>query len=115
MVSIILEISSKNPGRRDQEEGDMTTGQIWIYHGVYDVLQPIDGRHFIFGSNLLLCSVGQIYEGTIVKTQAFGAFVEIRGFKQHGLVHISQLSEMKACILPHFCASMFHHLLISGG
>ena len=55
---------------------------------------------------LATCSVGQIYEGTIVKTQAFGAFVEIRGFKQHGLVHISQLSDMKALILSHICASL---------
>lgn len=42
-----------------------------------------------------LASVGQVYEGVVVKTQDFGAFVEIPGFKQHGLVHISQLSEMK--------------------
>lgn len=41
------------------------------------------------------CREGQVYEGVVVKTQPFGAFVEIPGFKQHGMVHISQLSETK--------------------
>ncbi|MDH7797880.1 MULTISPECIES: polyribonucleotide nucleotidyltransferase [unclassified Beijerinckia] len=36
--------------------------------------------------------VGQIYEGTVVKTMEFGAFVNFFGSKD-GLVHISQLSK----------------------
>jgi polyribonucleotide nucleotidyltransferase len=35
--------------------------------------------------------VGQIYEGTVVKTMDFGAFVNFFGSKD-GLVHISQLA-----------------------
>ena len=35
---------------------------------------------------------GRIYQGKIVKTESFGAFVEITGFRINGLVHISQLS-----------------------
>ena len=36
--------------------------------------------------------VGQIYDGTVVKTMEFGAFVNFFGSKD-GLVHISQLSK----------------------
>jgi polyribonucleotide nucleotidyltransferase len=38
--------------------------------------------------------VGQIYEGTVVKTTDFGAFVNFFGAKD-GLVHISQLSKQR--------------------
>ncbi|PWB84213.1 MAG: polyribonucleotide nucleotidyltransferase [Methylocystaceae bacterium] len=38
--------------------------------------------------------VGQIYEGTVVKTADFGAFVNFFGAKD-GLVHISQLSKQR--------------------
>lgn len=38
--------------------------------------------------------VGQIYEGTVVKTMDFGAFVNFFGAKD-GLVHISQLSNQR--------------------
>lgn len=38
--------------------------------------------------------VGQIYEGTVVKTMDFGAFVNFFGAKD-GLVHISQLSSQR--------------------
>jgi polyribonucleotide nucleotidyltransferase len=38
--------------------------------------------------------VGQIYEGTVVKTMEFGAFVNFFGSKD-GLVHISQLSSQR--------------------
>ena len=38
--------------------------------------------------------VGEIYEGTVVKTAEFGAFVNFFGAKD-GLVHISQLSEQR--------------------
>jgi len=38
--------------------------------------------------------VGQIYEGTVVKTMEFGAFVNFFGSKD-GLVHISQLSKQR--------------------
>ncbi len=38
--------------------------------------------------------VGQIYEGTVVKTAEFGAFVNFFGSKD-GLVHISQLSQAR--------------------
>ena len=36
--------------------------------------------------------IGGIYEGTVVKIMAFGAFVDIGGGKE-GLVHISKLSK----------------------
>jgi polyribonucleotide nucleotidyltransferase len=38
--------------------------------------------------------VGQIYEGTVVKTMDFGAFVNFFGSKD-GLVHISQLASQR--------------------
>ncbi len=38
--------------------------------------------------------IGQIYEGTVVKTMEFGAFVNFFGSKD-GLVHISQLSKTR--------------------
>jgi polyribonucleotide nucleotidyltransferase len=38
--------------------------------------------------------IGQIYEGTVVKTMEFGAFVNFFGSKD-GLVHISQLSKSR--------------------
>ncbi len=38
--------------------------------------------------------VGQIYEGTVVKTMEFGAFVNFFGAKD-GLVHISQLAQQR--------------------
>jgi polyribonucleotide nucleotidyltransferase len=38
--------------------------------------------------------IGQIYEGTVVKTMDFGAFVNFFGAKD-GLVHISQLSKQR--------------------
>ncbi|MEC8475951.1 MAG: S1 RNA-binding domain-containing protein, partial [Pseudomonadota bacterium] len=38
--------------------------------------------------------VGVIYEGTVVKTMDFGAFVNFFG-KRDGLVHISQLADRR--------------------
>jgi polyribonucleotide nucleotidyltransferase len=38
--------------------------------------------------------IGQIYEGTVVKTADFGAFVNFFGSKD-GLVHISQLAKAR--------------------
>jgi polyribonucleotide nucleotidyltransferase len=38
--------------------------------------------------------VGEIYEGTVVKTADFGAFVNFFG-PRDGLVHISQLSDQR--------------------
>ncbi|MBL6642971.1 MAG: S1 RNA-binding domain-containing protein, partial [PS1 clade bacterium] len=38
--------------------------------------------------------VGVIYEGTVVKTMDFGAFVNFFG-KRDGLVHISQLADQR--------------------
>ena len=38
--------------------------------------------------------VGKIYEGKVVKTMEFGAFVNFLG-KQDGLVHISELADKR--------------------
>ena len=37
----------------------------------------------------------EIYRGKVVKIEEFGAFVELQGFRNHGLVHISQLSSTR--------------------
>jgi polyribonucleotide nucleotidyltransferase len=34
----------------------------------------------------------EIYRGKVVKIEDFGAFVEMEGFRNHGLVHVSQIS-----------------------
>jgi predicted RNA-binding protein with RPS1 domain len=39
----------------------------------------------------LLPLEGTIYNGKIVKIESFGAFVSLQGYRQQGLVHISQL------------------------
>ena len=39
--------------------------------------------------------LNSIHRGTIVKIQDFGAFVEMAGYRKHGLVHISQLASFK--------------------
>lgn len=35
---------------------------------------------------------GDIYKGKVVKIAQYGAFIEIEGYKSHGLVHISQIA-----------------------
>lgn len=37
--------------------------------------------------------VGSIHKGKVVKIETYGAFIEIEGFKSHGLVHISQIAK----------------------
>lgn len=36
---------------------------------------------------------GSIHRGTVRNIRPFGAFVELEGFRRHGLVHNSQISE----------------------
>ena len=43
------------------------------------------------GQTPLLPLEGTIYKGKIVKIESFGAFVALQGYRQQGLVHISQL------------------------
>uniref|UniRef100_A0A7S4AXM1 S1 motif domain-containing protein n=1 Tax=Chrysotila carterae TaxID=13221 RepID=A0A7S4AXM1_CHRCT len=38
---------------------------------------------------------GSIHEGSVVAVKPFGAFVQIDGFRKHGLVHISQLAPQR--------------------
>lgn len=47
------------------------------------------------GASNDLPSLNSIHRGTVVKIQDFGAFVEMAGYRKHGLVHISQLASFK--------------------
>ena len=39
-----------------------------------------------------LPDLNKVYQGTVVKVDSFGAFVQIEGFCRQGLVHISQVT-----------------------
>ena len=55
-------------------------------------VEGIDKAIKIIESIVRDITVGEIYEGKVVKTAAFGAFVEL-GPNKDGMIHISKLSD----------------------